>query len=92
MLATISQKENSPMFNVQAVVGPLSRSERGDIIIIIIIIINFENFNLLKYLLVLFIRYKLNTRMMKALYGTTDAEFQMTGVTQNIPSQLNASG
>ena len=30
--------------------------------------------------------------MIKALYGTSDAEFQMTGVTQNIPSQLNASG
>jgi len=30
--------------------------------------------------------------MMNAIYGTTDAEFQMTGVTQNIPSQLNASG
>jgi hypothetical protein len=83
-------EKNSPVFNVQAVGGPLSRSERGDIIIITII--NFENFNLLKYILVLFIRYTLNTRMMKALYGTTDAEFQMTGVTQNIPSQLNASG
>ena len=47
MFATISQKENSPVFNVQAVGGPLSHSERGDIIIIIIIIniiiINFEN-------------------------------------------------
>ena len=52
MFATISQKENSPVFNVQAVGGPLSHSERGDIIIIIIIIniiiINFENWKFVK--------------------------------------------
>lgn len=76
------------MPNEQAVRGPLRRSERGEIIIII----NFVNCNLLKYVLVLFIRYKLNTSIVYAIYGTTDAEFQMTGVTQNIPSQLNAPG
>jgi hypothetical protein len=75
--------------NEQAVRGPLRRTERGEIIIIII---NFVNCNLLKYVLVLFIRYKLNTSIVYAIYGTTDAEFQMTGVTQNIPSQLNAPG
>jgi hypothetical protein len=30
--------------------------------------------------------------MVNAIYGTTEAEFQITGVTQNIPSQLNAAG
>jgi hypothetical protein len=95
ILTTLSQKGNSPVPNKQEAGGPLRHNERAEIIIIIIIIlliINFENCNLLKCILVLFIRYKLNTRMMKAIYGTTDAEFQMTGVTQNIPSQLNDSG
>jgi hypothetical protein len=44
MLGTLSQKENSPVPNEQAVRGPLRRYEKGEvIIIIIIIIINFEN-------------------------------------------------
>jgi len=83
------RKKENPVPNEQAVGVPLRRSERGEITIIVI---KFENCNLLKYVLVLFIRYKLNTRMMNVIYGTTDAEFQMTGVTQNIPGQLNSSG
>jgi hypothetical protein len=86
MLATLSHKGNSPLPNEQAVGGSLRRSARCEIIIII-----YENFNFFKIHFNNFIRYKLNTRLMSAIYATTEAEFQMTGVTQNIPNQLNAS-
>jgi hypothetical protein len=89
MLVTLPQKENSLVPSEQVVGGPLRCLARGEIIIIII---NYENCNFFKYILVLFIRYKLNTRVMSAIYVTTDAELQKNGVRQNIPSQLNASG